>query len=51
MTITTKSEIVYFTMTLPQGEYEVDHLSPWGPVITERNPLGHMLVVPRRYVK
>jgi hypothetical protein len=33
------------------GKYPVHHESPWGPVLYERNDLGHMLQVNKRDVR
>ena len=35
---------------LEPGTYDVHHMSPWGPVVYEKNDLGHRLVVERRHV-
>lgn len=50
--VSTTRDLVYGSgLVLPQGTYTVDHLSPWGPVITEVNGLGHGLIVPTDAVK
>ncbi len=49
---TTTTEVRYSTgAVLPIGTYEVDHLSPWGPVVTVTNDLGHQLIVPWKAVR